>query len=399
MTQATAASQTFARFFGACLLIAGTSIGAAMLALPISTGRAGLVPSLIVMGSVWLYLLYAAFYILEVQLVMPKESNLISMADRMLGKGGKIFSWAAYLFLLYALNTAYLCGLSSLVQSVLSQCGWEVSELMCMVPILAFFALLQTKGTHYIDVMNRIFMTGLVGSFCLLVFYSMPYVKSENLAGCNVAYVLPSLAVCLCAFGYHIVIPSLATYLEGNVTIIKRAILLGSAVPLVVYVIWQIVTLGMIGQESLFEAHEFGITSTKLLLNISKNRQVLFLDQSIGFFVMITSFLGVCMSLFDFLKDGFKGIEQNVPKATIFLFAFAPPVYFALFNQRIFLTALEYAGAFGVVILLALIPALMVWQKRYVHKEPSSFQAPGGKITLAGFIAVSAFLIIMQCVL
>ena len=399
MTQAVATSQSFARFCGAVLLIAGTSIGAAMLALPISTGRAGLIPSLIVMGSVWLYLLYAAFCILEVQLVMPKESNLISMAEHTLGKAGKIFSWASYLFLLYALNTAYLCGLASLLQASIGRFGIDLSQLACMLPILALFALLQAKGTHHIDVMNRVFMAGLGISFCLLVFYSVPYVSMANFASDNLAYVLPSLAVCLCAFGYHIIIPSLVSYLEGNIKSLKRAIIIGSSLPLVVYVIWQIVTLGIIGQESLFEAYDFGITSTQLLLNISKNSQVIFLDQSIGFFVMITSFLGVSMSLFDFLKDGVRRSKEKVSGPAIFLFAFLPPVYFALFNQRIFLTALEYAGAFGVVILLALIPACMVWQKRYVLKERSSFEAPGGKAVLIGFMAVSVALIIMQCVL
>ena len=44
---------------GAILLITGTTIGVAMIALPVVTGLSGFIPSLFVMFAVWFYLLFA----------------------------------------------------------------------------------------------------------------------------------------------------------------------------------------------------------------------------------------------------------------------------------------------------------------------------------------------------
>ncbi len=398
---APASLSTSGRLFGAILLISGTAIGAAMLALPVSTGRAGLMPSLLVMGASWLYLLYAAFCLLEVQLSMPKESNLITMAEYTLGPIGKIFSWVSYLFLLYALNTAYLSGVSTLFQDVLQTVTQvKISSWICMVPILAIFAFFLRKGASVVDFFNRLFMLGLALTFTFLLFFALPYVSKANMSHVDWQYAAPSIAVCLCAFGYHIVIPSVVTYLDRDVRLLKRSIVIGSAIPLVGYTIWQVVSLGMVQHpEEIHAAYSEGINSAELLANMTKNTAISSLQHSFSFFVMITSFLGVSLSLFDFLKDGLQKKATQVSRRMIFLIAFIPPVFFALYNKNIFLTALEYAGAYGVVILLALIPACMVWQKRYSLQLSSPYKAPGGKISLITFMAISICLILMQIVM
>ena len=72
------------------------------------------------------------------------------------------------------------------------------------------------------------------------------------------------------------------------------------------------------------------------------------------------------------------------------------PLIFTLTDPRAFLNALEYAGAFGVVVLLGLMPALMVWSGRYRKHFSSTFKAPGGKIALAGVMFVSFLVIAIE---
>ncbi len=90
------------RLIGAILLVSGTTIGAGMLALPVTTGLAGFIPSLVVMTAVWLFMMLTALYLLEVNLRLPGEANLFSMMRKTLGKPGEAISWAAYLLLLYS---------------------------------------------------------------------------------------------------------------------------------------------------------------------------------------------------------------------------------------------------------------------------------------------------------
>src|SRR3990167_7203343 len=91
------------KLIGSILLIVGTCIGAGMLALPIATAQLGFVGSLILLFSVWIVMTTGAFYILEVNLWLPQNSNLISMSRATIGPVGQIVSWINFLLMLYCL--------------------------------------------------------------------------------------------------------------------------------------------------------------------------------------------------------------------------------------------------------------------------------------------------------
>ena len=80
------------RFLGSVLLIAGTAIGAGMLALPVLTGASGFFSAGLLMILIWLFNLYVAFIILEATLRLPTQSNLISIIGQSLGKGGQFIT-------------------------------------------------------------------------------------------------------------------------------------------------------------------------------------------------------------------------------------------------------------------------------------------------------------------
>ncbi len=388
------------RLFGAILLIAGTATGAAMLALPVSTGRAGLIPSLLAMAFVWAYLCYAALCTLEVAISLPKDSNLVTMADHTLGKWGKVISGISYLFLLYALNTAYIAGTTALFQDLFEDViGLRFAQGAYAIPLLIVFSLLLRRGVKAVDAINRVFMLGLIVSFGLLLAVSLPHIQLENLTSKRWEYVLPSLSIVLTAFGYHVVIPSLASYLHDDVKKLEKAIWIGSAVPFIGYCVWQVATLGIVpltGPISIETAYNQGMSGAEVLANISQSNWIAGIDTLFAFFAIVTSFLGVSMSLLDFLADGLKKKAIFKYKWLLFVIAFLPPLYFALSYKRAFLSALEYAGAYGVVILLAIIPALMTWRKRYSLKMPGRIIAPGGKTALVIFMAISFCFILLE---
>lgn len=371
-----------------------------MLALPVSTGRSGLFPSLLTMLFVWLYLSYAALCTLEMAISLPKDSNIITMAEHTLGKWGKWISGFFYLFLLYALNTAYISGTCALVQDLVEQLfTYRPTLLVCAIPLLFFFAWILRRGVKAIDALNRLFMGGLLVSFLLLFGLSLSHLKASYLAEVRWEYVLPSLSIVLTAFGYHVVIPSLASYLHDDIHKLKKAIWIGSAIPLLGYSFWQVAVLGIVpmdGPLSIQYAYEHGMSGAEILEELSQNSWITGIGTGFAFFAIITSFLGVSMSLFDFLTDGLKKRAYGQLKWKIFILALLPPLYFALTYKRAFLTALEYAGAYGVVMLLAVIPALMTWRKRYVLNLPGQEIAPGGKLALCLFMAISLCFIILE---
>jgi len=106
----------------------------------------------------------------------------------------------------------------------------------------------------------------------------------------------------------------------------------------------------------------------------------------------------VSLSLFDFLADGLKIKETPWHKLGLLVLTFVPPILFTVFYPRGFILALTYAGVF-VAILLAIFPAMMVWNGRYRLKIAEGYRAKGGKIALILVILFSLLVIYVQLIL
>lgn len=383
------------RVFGGVLLVAGTAIGAGMIALPITSGLGGFIPSVVLMVSCWIYMTITAFLFLEATLWFERDVNIVSIAEHTLGLFGKAISWVVYLFLLYALTTAYLSGCGALFLDSMQQIGnFTLPKWIGPIPFLFLFGLCVYLGTKPVDYINRAFMLGLVVTFLSLIFVSFPHVKGVYLEQTSWKLIWPSLAVVVTSFGYHIIIPSLSYYLGYRVALLKKTLFLGGLIPLVVYLFWQIITLGLIPAHG---AQSFA------LLSKSPQAETLFIsvmDANISsvkigeifrffsYFAILTSFLGVTLSLSDFLADGFKIKKNARGRFFITLLTFLPPLFFALAFPNVFISALKYAAIF-VAILLGIMPAAIVWSGRYKLKMESKFKVMGGKFLLSFIILIS----------
>ena len=237
------------RVLGGILLVSGTAIGAAMLALPVSTGLAGFLPATLLFLVGWLFMTYTAFLILEVNFWMEEDANMITMAKRTLGTPGAVFAWITYLFLLYTLTTAYLAvGGPVFLEGVQALTGWHLPAWCGMIPLLALFSLIVYRGTQAVDYVNRLLMAGLVIVFTLLMASLAPYSNPELLKRTAWPQLLLSVSVVATSFGFHIIIPTLMTYLNRDVRRLKLVLMVGSCIPLGIYIFWNALTLSIIPQ-------------------------------------------------------------------------------------------------------------------------------------------------------
>ncbi len=389
------------RLIGAILLVTGTTIGGGVLALPVATGLAGFFPALLLMSCVWLFMTLTAFYLLEVNLRLPGESNLISMIHKTLGRPGEVVAWIVYLLLLYSLLSAYLLGCSQILSDFLSHWLPEEFPLWVWLVILFFiFGSCVYFGTEVVDFLNRFLMIGLIVGYVGLMALGLPHVHLSYLTFQHWPALTASVAVVTTSFGYHIIIPTLTTYLEHDPKLLRQAIFWGSLIPFVFYLFWQLLSMGVIpvhGEGSLTDATTKGLQATFYLKKIIGNVWVSTFARIFAFFAIITSLLGVSLSLSDFLADGLKIKKSRMGKTLIMLLTFTPPLVFALFYPEGFILALNYAGIF-VVILLALLPSFMAWFERYGPETersllPSPFRVPGGKIGVICTILLSIVLL------
>lgn len=377
------------RLIGGILLVSGTSIGAGMLALPVISSFAGFFPSLLFLGFCWFFLFLTAWIFLDVNLVFRGEANMISMAGRTLGNWGKAICWITYLLLLYSLIAAYIAGGAPIfLQAFTYLTGWELPDWAGPFPLLFLFGIFVYLGTKPVDWVNRILMAGLILSYCSLVIFLPSKVQFSFLQHMDPTAILISVPVVFTSFGFHIIIPTLTTYLDHNVKELRLTILIGSLIPFIVYAIWEFLILGVVpldGQYGLISAWQNGQTGAYSLSQILQNPWITTAASAFSFFAIVTSFLGVSLSLSDFLADGLKLKRFSMGRELVSLLTFLPPLLFVLTYQRVFITALEYAGIF-VAILLCILPALMAW------KLPA-YQTPAKRALLVTIILISLFVI------
>lgn len=377
---------------GAVLLIAGCCIGAGMLGLPVMSAMAGFKPSLVMFFIGWLFMTTTALLFLEVNLWFRGEVSMISMAGRTLGTAGKSVCWLCFLFLFYTLGVAYIAGSGELIADFVQELfGTRPANWVGSFAVSALFGIFVYLGTRSVDLCNRILMFGLAASYILLVAFGAPHVHSEYLNYSDWSVAAAVLPIMIISFGFHNMIPSLTTYLDGDAKRLRLAILCGSALPLGIYLVWEWLMLGLVpvhGEGGFVELVENGEMATELLRRAIGASWVVDIAQYFAFFAILTSFLGNSLSFVDFLADGLRIKKDKVGKCILCLLVIAPPFAMTLAYPTIFLKALTYAGAFGAVILFGILPVMMVWAGRYRRKIDGVRIVPGGKALL---LIVTAF--------
>lgn len=386
------------KLLGSVLLIVGTSIGAGMLALPIVAAQLGFVGSVCMLIACWLLMTVSAFLLLEANLWMPLNSNLISMAKATIGPVGQLIAWVTYLLLLYSLLCAYIAGGSDLFHNLLLAVNLNIPLGMTAFIFTFIFGVVVYLGIRSVDYVNRGLMFVKLGAYFIVVcllssLINVPQLMQGDLANLTSKSVI---FVTITSFGYANIIPSLRIYFAGDVKKLKQAIIIGSLIPLFCYILWDAVVMGVVPLDTLMVALQ-SKSSTSTMVN---SLNAIVNTDSITFFIklftsicVVTSFLGISLSLTDFLADGLHLEKIGWSNLFIQCLTFLPALMVVLFYPDAFIKALEYAGIYCVVLLI-ILPAWMVWRGRYNCHFPATFRIVGGKGVLIAMFLVGSLLII-----
>lgn len=382
---------------GGTLLVAGCCIGAGMLGLPVLSGQAGFLPSVAMFFLCWIFMVCTGLLLLEVNLWYGGNINIITMAARTLGRPGKIVSWLVFLFLFYSLMVAYVAASGSLITDFIGAAtGYHLHAHFGGLLFCLLFGVLLYLGTGAVDWFNRLLMCGLIISYVSLVAVGFSHVNPELLTHHDWSAVTMVIPAVIVSFGFHNLVPSLTTYFHGDVKSLKWAIILGSAIPLFIYLIWEWIILGIVPLQDFKLALDQGEIATEALKNAVGVSWVVDVAQVFAFFAIVTSFLSVALSFVDFLADGLNIKKTPQGKVILALLVLVPPFACALLYPTIFLLALNTAGGFGAVILFGILPALMVWKGRYTQGLNKAQLVPGGKPLLVFVIAFAAWIVTLQ---
>lgn len=375
-----------------------------MFAFPITSGVAGFFPALFAFVLAWVFMTVAAFLLLEVNLRFGAEVSLITMAERTFGPVAKAIVWITFLFLFYALNVAYITGGTQIIQGVIDHTTGKIYStglISSLLSLLVVWVLLF--GYRYVIGSNRWLMVVLILSYLALVFFCSPMIRLQNLTHTNWSFAFFTLPIMMVSFGFQNLIPSLTDIYGGSSGSMQRVLWGGGFLTLVIYLIWQLVVLGVVplqGTYGILDTIANGREAGSALIAITQKPIIGLFAWIFALSAILTSFLAQSLSLLDFIADGL-GMDKDVRFERLILsfLAVGPPLVIALVDPKLFLQALSFAGGICAMILFGIMPALMCYKGRYHRdkKNPEThFRVPGGRGVLVAVIFISVAVIVIE---
>ncbi|KAE9541407.1 amino acid permease [Ursidibacter maritimus] len=385
--------------FGSTLIVAGTTIGGGMLAMPLTSAGIGFGFTMVLLVGLWLLLCFSALLFVELYQTVDSDAGIGTLAEKYYGTFGRVVSTAVLIIFLYAILSAYVSGGSSLLAAFLPTISdAETTTRIAGVLFTLLFGVFVIVGTTSVDAVNRLLFTSKILAFLLVLVLLLPKVSVENLLEMPIdnALLISASPIFFTAFGFHGSIPSLNKYLDGNVKALRISILVGTAIPLVAYILWQLATHGVLSQTEFLQILEKDPTLNGLAEAAAQITGSSIIGAVVRIFsalALITSFLGVALGLLEALDDLLKRVNIQANRATLGAMTFIPPMLFAFFYPQGFIAALGYAGqmfAFYAIVL----PIAMVWKLRSQYPT-LAYRVKGGKASLLTALVIGVFIVIV----
>lgn len=365
------------KIIGSILIVAGTTIGAGMLAMPIISASVGFTFMAFILFCIWFAMFYTAILLVDVYKYNPPTDGLNTLTVKYLGNSGAVITAISMLVLMYALVSAYITGGGEILRTNLTNwCGIEISSHTSAFLFTLIFGSIIAFSTRVVDFSNKIVFSCKLIFLCIVMALLLPKIEMihlQHMPSSSIP-VLATIPVIFTSFGFYVVIPTLVKYLDGNLKQLKLVFLIGSITPLILYLVWELTFLGNLDSSTFTTILQENSKINGLVKAVKQVNDSELISVSFTLFAsaaLLTSFWGVAMALKDYIQDLGKNkplIKNNISAMAL---TFAPPLLFAIFYPDGFVIALGYASV-PLVVLALIMPMLMLSkaQKQAGVKQP-----------------------------
>ncbi len=396
------------KFLMAITTLIGTIVGAGMLGIPFVISQVGFI-----YGSFLIIVLGLAFLMLnlflgEIVLRTKKPHQLTGYAEKYLGKTGKRFMMFSLLINVYGALIAYLIGEGATLHSIF---GWGeplyytliffvltfiiiykgikatgtmelilISLLFVVVGVIGLLSYDKIQLVNLLGIDTTIFMSmtkSLFGSGFTAFFTSLKEILFSNLG----IFIAPYGVILFALMGSP-AIPEIRQIFDKDKRKMKKAIIFGSLIPILLYIIFTFIVVGSIGYQnfSILEANQRIAT---VALSIYTNPVLGLFANLLAVLAMFTSFLTLGLALVDMYH-----LDYNLKRTYALALVFFVPLVVVLFDITSFIAVLGLTGAFAGG-LDAILVILMYWKVKKLGERKPEYQM--GKHKVLGIVLIILF--------
>ncbi|MBD3310393.1 hypothetical protein GF351_04190 [Candidatus Woesearchaeota archaeon] len=357
--------------------LVGTVIGAGILGIPYVVAKAGLVTGIIDIVLIGLAVLCMNLFLGEVTLRTKGNHQLTGYATIYLGRWGRRLAAFAMIFGIYGALIAYLIKEGEFFQVLTGIGSPIVWSLMFFVAVsMLIYRGLKAVGN------SELYMVGFVLVVVLLIsVLSFGWIDTENLTGFYPARLFVPYGVVLFAFLGSAAIPELREELVLHREKMKKAIMIGSIIPMLVYILFATVVVGVTGAENITEEAIIGLGEVM-------GQNMLLFGTVFGMLTMATSFLALGLALkemymYDYHLKPFRSTLLTVMVPLLITIAITLVGITNAFFRVIDITGVVSGGLTGI------LAVLMLWKSKKVCERKPEFSIKRHR--MVGLILIMVF--------
>lgn len=318
-------------FAKAVAILVGCVIGAGIFGIPYVVAQAGFIIGIIHVIAIGFIVLLLNLYVGEVALRTKGTHQLAGYAELYLGKPGKVALAFSTVFYTVGALIAYLVGEGEALAAIFGG-----SQLLFSLVFFVPMALLIYLGLEAIGKSELLLSAIMVILAVVMIALILPSINLTNLTTVDLSENLSKLflpyGVVLFAYFGMFAIPKMRAILEENKKLLKKAIIVGSLIPLFVYALFSFVVVGATG---------LGTTQVASVgLGNMLGKSMVLLGNFFAVLAMATSFLVFGLALKWMLQYDY-GINKNLA----WLLTCSTPLAIFLAGARSFIAIITLAGA------------------------------------------------------
>ena len=348
------------------LLIVGNLIGVGILALPINTGLAGLMPTILGMLVLGGAMFFSALILSEEAVASKQDTfNFPSLYQQYLGTAGKWVAVLTNILILYGLLVAYLTGGATILTNL-----FDLPQTYKWIVTLGLFVVVTGVTLMNVSLIlkyNTFIMITLFVFFIIMVVIGEPHVVVNHYSFADWNFLPVAAPIIVTAFHFHNIIPNICKTLDWNFTLIWKSILAGMIIGLLMNGVWVQVGIGVLPMDSspnsLLTAFNQNLPATVPMFHIMHSRMFMIAALVFSLLAIMSSYLANGMGLLGFIQDMTENHLHIKNHALVVAVTFIPPLAIALVWPEVFLTAINIVGGVGIVILFGILPCIIFIMK------------------------------------